>query len=326
VKIILLILGALLLIDTSTAVAGEVTLHNGDRLTGDIVKMEDKTLTVKTPYAGEVMVDWNQIQSVKSDVPLAIRPRTGREASVPAPLLATELTADGPIPLSEIHTINVDPLRYTGHVTVGGTRTSGNTNTASLAAASLFSMRTDRHRLNLEARYNYGEANNHPTARNTTESAGYNFFFDEKLYATAQTLLEKDTFQNLNLRLTVGSGLGYQFFDRKAVKLGAELGLAHVNQHFTTVPSTETMSLRWSLRWDQDVLADRLKLYHLQEVYRDFDVQHATRVRADQGLKLMLYQNLFVNFEYYVRYNSRPAPDRKTMDETFVVGLGYDFK
>ena len=55
-------------------------------------------------------------------------------------------------------------------------------------------------------------------------------------------------------------------------------------------------------------------------------MEHATRVRADQGLKVTLYQNLFVNLECYVRYNSRPAPGRKTTDETFIVGLGYDFK
>jgi hypothetical protein len=73
VKIFLLLVSSLLPIETSMAVAGEVVLQNGDRLTGDIVKMEESTLTVKTPYADEVRVDWNQIQSIKSHAPLAIR-------------------------------------------------------------------------------------------------------------------------------------------------------------------------------------------------------------------------------------------------------------
>ena len=37
--------------------AEEVTLKNGDRLTGTIVSMDDKKLTVKTDYAGDITID-----------------------------------------------------------------------------------------------------------------------------------------------------------------------------------------------------------------------------------------------------------------------------
>jgi len=41
----------------SSALADEVFLKNGDRLTGDIVKMDDETLTLKTGYGGNVKIE-----------------------------------------------------------------------------------------------------------------------------------------------------------------------------------------------------------------------------------------------------------------------------
>ena len=43
---------ALLLGGPGMVLADEVLLRNGDRLTGDIVKMSDGSLVLKTPYAG----------------------------------------------------------------------------------------------------------------------------------------------------------------------------------------------------------------------------------------------------------------------------------
>ena len=41
----------------TSALADEVFLKNGDRLTGDIVKMDDETLTLKTGYGGNVKIE-----------------------------------------------------------------------------------------------------------------------------------------------------------------------------------------------------------------------------------------------------------------------------
>ena len=47
--------------------ADEVQLKNGDRITGTIVRMENKTLTVTTSYAGEIAIKWDQVETVETD-------------------------------------------------------------------------------------------------------------------------------------------------------------------------------------------------------------------------------------------------------------------
>ncbi len=43
------------------AAADQVTLKNGDRLSGDIVSGDGKTLLIKTEFAGDITIQWDAI-------------------------------------------------------------------------------------------------------------------------------------------------------------------------------------------------------------------------------------------------------------------------
>ena len=51
---------------TIPALADQVTLKNGDRLTGSITKSDGKELVIKTDYAGDVTVKFDAIQAITS--------------------------------------------------------------------------------------------------------------------------------------------------------------------------------------------------------------------------------------------------------------------
>jgi hypothetical protein len=50
----------------STVFADQVVLKNGDRLTGTITKSDEKTLLIKTEFAGDVTVQWPAVQGITS--------------------------------------------------------------------------------------------------------------------------------------------------------------------------------------------------------------------------------------------------------------------
>src|SRR5215470_9821146 len=60
--------------------ADQITLTNGDRLTGTIVKTDDdtKTLLMKTDLAGDVTVKWDSVTAIESSQPLHITLSDGR--------------------------------------------------------------------------------------------------------------------------------------------------------------------------------------------------------------------------------------------------------
>jgi preprotein translocase subunit YajC len=52
--------------------ASQIVMQNGDKLSGTIEKSDDKTLVIKTDYAGEISVDLKAIQAIDSDKPLNV--------------------------------------------------------------------------------------------------------------------------------------------------------------------------------------------------------------------------------------------------------------
>src|SRR5277367_2424072 len=63
----------LLIASSITVRADQVTLKNGDHLTGTVVKSDGKTLTLKTDALGSVDVQFDAIQSFSTDKPVYVQ-------------------------------------------------------------------------------------------------------------------------------------------------------------------------------------------------------------------------------------------------------------
>lgn len=313
--------------------ADEVQLSNGDRLTGEVMKMEDGVLTFKTDYGGEIPISWDKVTGLTSTKPMQVKVTAQVNEWVKELLLggyelieATKLGPGGRIPLADVKAINQRHIRYQGTFTLGGNSTSGNTSTKAVNAAGRLTIRSDRQRLYLESKYNYGEAQGALTARNSMAQAKYDYFVSKKIFLDAFGLFEKDTFQNLQFRNTLGGGIGYQFFDSARTSLSTSVGLGYVSEHFTTSPQTQTPSSRWGVRFQHAIIPDRVTFFHKQDGFYDLAGGNAVRLMADQGLRVFVYQNFYFNLEYDLRLNTQPAPGRQKLDEAFIFGIGYELK
>jgi putative salt-induced outer membrane protein YdiY len=324
----------LLLCWASPVWSDDVSLKNGDRLTGEVVKMQEETLILKTTYGGEIKIAWKEIQGLISTNPLRLQLRDGSvlrgRVSSPAPnqaiVTGEPFGSSAAMSLSDIQAINPPPpVVYTGALNFGGNITAGNTQTTALNASVRFTARAKRQRFGLEAKYNYGEVDGKISARNSLLGLNYDFFVTKKVYPTVFILFEQDTFQDLSLRSTAGAGIGYQFLDTVRTKLSGDLGMAYANENFRTQPDTGTASGRWSVTLNHEFIPDRLIFFHHHEGFYDVKAPNAYRIRADQGVRLPIYKGLSLNLEFNMRYNSNPAPGRKTTDQAYIIGISYAF-
>ena len=321
-----------LLLSTPTW-ADEVYMRNGDRLTGTIEKLEEKVLTLHTDYGNTIKIDWDKVNRVTSGNPLTVLvPDQSQDVirdffyGTNSLKQVTELGPDTPIPLTDVTAINLKPVRLTGTITVGGNSTSGNSSTKAFNGATLFTLYAYRQRLLVEGKYNFGQAGDQITARNSLASLKHNYFLSKQVFIESFGMLEKDTLQQLQLRSTIGSGLGYQFYESPRTTLSVSVGLAYVSTHFTTAPNIQTPSGRWGLRFEHALLPDRIKVFHRHEGFWDVYAGNAFRFNADQGIRITVYKNLFFNVEYDLRLNTQPAPGRQQLDESLIFGVGYELK
>lgn len=120
--------------------ADEVVMKNGDRLSGQIVKMENRALTVKTSYAGDISVQWDQVASVRTDsvVHVILEDKTAAHGIVETTdtgelQLKTDTLAQ-PLQFSIDRVAGINPpseppMKFKGRVNAGMDVKKGNTDT-----------------------------------------------------------------------------------------------------------------------------------------------------------------------------------------------------
>ncbi len=76
---IVMFAGISLFFGVASARADQVTLKNGDRLSGAIVKADGKTLILKTDYAGDVTLKWPAVVAFTTSEPVHVALAGGQE-------------------------------------------------------------------------------------------------------------------------------------------------------------------------------------------------------------------------------------------------------
>lgn len=312
--------------------AAVVVLKNGDRITGRIVKMEKQRLEIDPPFSDIIKIKWEDVQSITSERPMSVKlygeldlPENIGEQRLDR-IIVNSLGEDEAIRLEDVRAINFAENDYRGYLSAGGNQTSGNSQTEALNISGNLIYRRLEHRYTLDGKYNRGQADGKDTANNGSFSVKYDYFVAPRVYVGALNLAESDQFQDLSLRNTGGLILGYDLLDREHHNLTIGAGPAAVYQDFTTEPATITPSTTGVLRYEFMIRGDDVIFFQKTQGFKDLGHGSATRVNADQGIRVKITQNWRVNFEYDLRYNSLPVDGRKTVDTNIIFGFSYDFK
>jgi putative salt-induced outer membrane protein YdiY len=334
--LLLAFVGLSLLVSCPGVLADEVTMANGDVITGEILTLDGGKLKVKTPYNAELELDWASVKSIRSDVPVELvledeRHVKGTLETSPDGTLQVVTEAEGPVLIGAPSLVTgmnppeVKWINYTGDVLAGASYLTGNTETTSLNLSGKFIARTKRHRGTLRAGWYYAETENIVTARRLTGSAKYDFFATEKLYIYLNGLFESDEFKDLDLRSTIGPGVGYQFFDNDRLKLAAEAGYSYVNENFKVAPDNDYSSARWSVDFNWDIVPKKIALFHFNEGYLSVEDTSDMSVYTEQGLRFNVWKNFGTTFQANITYDNNPSPGADKTDTALIFGLTYTY-
>jgi len=293
--------------------AAVVVLKNGDRITGRIVKMEERKLEVDSDMSSDIVtIKWQEVHSITTDRPMSVKLYSEADlpdnfgARVRDRIILYGLEDGNPIRLVDVRSINLAEQDYRGYIELGGNQTSGNTQTQALTVSGNLTYRKYEHRYILDGKYNRAQADNEDTANNGSVNIKYDYFLTRRLFTGAFNLLESDQFQNLSIRDTAGLMLGYDFLDSE--------------DHLLSFSAT------WNVRYELRFRGDDVILFHKHQGFKDLGHGSATRVNAEQGIKVKIARRWRLNLEYDVRYNSLPVPGRKTTDTNIIIGFSYDLK
>jgi putative salt-induced outer membrane protein YdiY len=317
------------------ALADEILLANGDRLTGKIVRKESDTIVLSTSYAGDVTIRWADIRRITADEPVAVYFEDGSKLTgtvQPAGdgmviVTSGELASD-PTPLAKLRFINPsaevsgEGAKVTGHINAGLSSSSGNTQAKKffLDTEGLIRSRDDRYTFGARALNSYDRGTE--TESSWLAYGKYDRFFTKKWYGYVNSDFENDKFKDIRLRSTVGLGSGYQFFESEKTNLSLESGLTYVQTNFIVGEDEAYPAVRWALKYDH-LLFSKLRFFHAHEAYVGLESNDQMFVRSQTGLRVPLMDRLNATAQYNVDWENTPTEGRVKTDKTLLLTLGY---
>jgi len=320
------------------AIADELHLSNGDVITGQIIRMEENKLIFETSYAGEISVIWSEVTNLISDDPIKVFLSDGtvlegfsRKASANTMRLKTEkLEAPSDLKLLDVAAINPEQkptVKIAVRANGGLTQERGNNDTDSYHLDSEFIARTEKSRYTFAGELNVEKENGDTTVEKWLAYGNYSYFMTQKWFLYANTLFEHDKFADLDLRSTLGAGVGYQFFESDDLNLSAGVGPAWVNEDFIEAEDDDYSAGQWLINYDQFFFKNFVQLFHRQTGWVKLSETDKWLVKTRQGLRFPLYKGFTTTLQYNYDYNNDPSPDaEEKWDSKLMLLLGWQFK
>lgn len=253
---------------SSAVFADQVTLKNGDRLTGTVVKSDGKTLVVHTDAAGDVTLQMDAVQEIKTDKDLHVTLKGGKTAVGPVATtdgkleIATKASGTVEVPTGDVTLIRNDAEQeaydkslhpgllhgWTGGANVGFSVARGNSETENLALAFNAVHASLNHKITLYAT-SIDTTNNLATpstvANLTTGGLRYDRDLNPKLFVFGAGDFMANALQFLDLRQVYTGGFGFHAIKSDRTILDFLGGLNYTHEAYSngaeippTPPST----------------------------------------------------------------------------------------
>lgn len=332
-----LFLAAALCLASSGALADEVRLANGDRISGTIKGKSGKKLLVATAHAGEVAVDWAQVVAVTTTRPVEILLR-GAAAPVKGTLQplyggsALLVGVDGAateIALSDIAHLNPQPhetgtgITYAGRTTLSAAYTGGNVESERLYADAELTARALRYRYAISGRV---EQREDPALGDNSAwlaAANYDRFFAGRHFGYGRASFERDEAKDLDRRSALGLGYGVDLLDSPVAKLSVRGGPEYVVVERFVGPHEEYPAAGWGIKGSWLPGGGRLELFHEQDGFWNLEDTDVVTLRSKTGLRVPVMARLNATAQINMDWESEPAPGRASTDRTLLLGLDY---
>ena len=328
-----------LALSAGLAHADEVTLANGDRLTGTIVRKEDEMLVFETSYSGELKIRWIDVTGIFSENPQRIYLDDGRRLKgKPSVNAQGELVVEAegeppsePVPVARVRWINPAPhisgegVKFDGRFNLGAASTTGNTDTEKIHVDAEIIARTLKNRYTGGFAVNEGKTSGVKSESNTLGYLKYDRFLTPKWYAYVNGSGERDRFKDIDLRTIAGAGSGYQFIDTDLTNLSLEGGLSYVRTDFDAAPDEDYPAFRWALKFEHYLFRSKVQFFHQHETLVGIDDPEKVLVRSITGLRMPIADKIHTALQYNVDWENEPAPGRVRTDTAVLLTIGYAF-
>jgi hypothetical protein len=318
-----------------SALADTVWLNNGDRLTGEIIVLDGGKLALKTKYAGRVLIDWKDINTLTSEQPLLVK-RSGFEGQHSQRL---EAAAPGQVQvlngqkqtvaLSEIKQLVPPRPLIKDFVWEGNLdakleleRNQNDTDEFKLKGDTRISHDVWRHVLSGELERE--TKNNQQVERNWQLEYDLDRFITEQWFVRSSVQERRNAFESIDRVSSYGIGPGYRFWDDELGRFELIGQYQRFNLHANANAANpgRTDFDAGSLEWDYKRLlaGTRLELYSTGQVALPLIDQVDYVFEGEAGLRYRV--NEWARISLLYELNQSRGLGQTASDRQYMLGFG----
>ena len=342
---------AFFLLVLQPALADQIVMKDGDRVTGSIVKKDGATLTIDSKNFGLITVKWDDIATVSTDealnvvlpedraVKAKIETRDGKievaAGGAPQTVAPNEIVAlrnakeqaaferlldPGPLDLWVIN----------GSVNLAGAK--GNAATSTFTTPFNFTResrtsKTTAYFNSIRAKALF-DGENELTAKAVRGGWAFSRNITKKMFVNIFNDYEYDHFQALDLRVVLGGGLGYSVWKGERGTLSLVGGVAWNHEDFGPPDAPAFTRNSIEAYWGNDFnykLNSRTNLVQGFRMFNNLSNSGEHRINFDFGATTQLTKWLTWNVSVSDRYLTNPVEGRLNNDLLYSTGLGFSF-
>jgi putative salt-induced outer membrane protein YdiY len=330
-----------------SVMADQVTLKNGDRLTGDIVKADATSLVLKTQLVGEVTIPWDAVTGLKTDKTLYVTladgstksglvSGTGDQFEIHSAAGQAISTTKSSITSLRSEAEQAEYLRHqnpgwrelwTGNAHVGFAITSGNSRTTNIATGLGLTRETPRDKTIVYVASVYAKDKSSGVSQTTANiirgGLRYDRDINKKWFGYGAADFEHNELQNLSLRIVPGGGLGYHAIKSERTQLDV-LGGGDWNKEFFSgiipdrssaeVQVGETLSHKFN---------PRVTLREQFFIFPNLSETGEYRMNLDTSVTADITRRIAVSFTLSDRYLSNAPIGTEKNDLLMTTGISF---
>ncbi|OZI26754.1 hypothetical protein CAL26_05390 [Bordetella genomosp. 9] len=341
-RIVRFLLLSSLALFAACAQAGTVWMDNGDRISGNILSLDNGILLVNTPYGGDVRLQFKHVKTLQSDKALVIRDKSvehdyyaklvsadqGKvlvEGLQRSPDGENEVKTD--VALSSLQSITA-PKPLLGETSVKGkldlsiAQKTASVNSQNYAAAFSLDARRGLWRNVLSAAYNRSKDGDDVGTDNYGGDYALDRFLTEKAFWQGRIRYKRDFVEEVSRQTAYGTGPGYQFWDDElgAFSLSALVGRVEYGYSDGGNEGFFAGGLRWN--YSRYLSGKQFQVYTNGEFYRALG-DAGFGLNGEVGLRY----NINSTLSLYVKYaRDLVTGTRESMNESiYGTGVGWSF-
>ena len=334
-SVVTTILSSLMLV-SQASYAGQIFMKNGDVITGDIKKIWDTDVTIEPTYADEFNIDLDAIDHFESEREFDVEFADGRDAK--AKLIGGKdgtqvLQIDGTtmeVPVMQITELDEpeDDFDWDSNIDLSSTVNTGNTDNVSAMLQFRTNLKTGDHRHIGSFSFAHEQQNGESVKEQDRIDYSYNWSFKDPWFVALNAAAERDPIRDLDHRVSLGGGIGYNFWDDPSRFFQLQGLAGYLTEEFSAgdvvgTESNESAIAGWILRFRYRLIED-LTIFHDHTATTNVSGRSNSIFQSQTGVRYEITDFLYANFQFNFDHESEPSPDNKNTDTTTILGLGIE--